>query len=89
MVSNLLVLIDTVAAGLCSSRRVVDAPSRRAHIVLGPPLWTNHRFLFAWTAPGTESCLGLIRARGNSPWGFDWFSRTSPVPPVALILMGG
>jgi len=26
---------------------------------------TNHRPCFSWTAPGTESCLGLIRARGD------------------------
>jgi hypothetical protein len=40
--------------------------------------WTNHRSCFSWTAPGTESCLGLA-SQGY---------RGVLAPRVALIPMG-
>jgi hypothetical protein len=75
---ELRVLIDTVAAGLCSSRRVVDAPSRRTYTVLGP-LWTSHRSLFCLDGAGYRVVSGAHYEPGVN-WGLKRVLANKSIP---------
>jgi hypothetical protein len=55
---------DPDAGGVC----LIESDSRLIHLFDTPraSLRTAANACLSWTAPGTESCLGLMRARGST-----------------------